>query len=54
MIYKRFKLRFFFFKGGWTFAFNEYFKLGIPSYMDSLKLYEMAQLVDPYSNNQDE
>ena len=39
------------FKGGWTFAFNDYYDLNITLHSDSTELYALTQIEDPASNN---
>ena len=34
---------------GWTFAFQDYYDLGITNYVDSTNLAKMSQIIDPYS-----
>ncbi|CAF1416794.1 unnamed protein product [Adineta ricciae] len=34
---------------GWTFAFQDYYDLGITRYVDSTNLAKMSQIIDPYN-----
>ncbi len=34
---------------GWTFAFDDYYKLNITQYVDHPNLQKMAAIIDPYS-----